>query len=51
METIADPQPNIRQSSGNLVKEGKEELKEPEGSQTPQENLTEATNAMGAHKD
>jgi hypothetical protein len=31
-----DPQPNIRQSSGNLVEEGEEGMKEPEGSRTPQ---------------
>ena len=29
-----DPQPNIRQSSGNLVEGGEEELKKPERSRT-----------------
>jgi hypothetical protein len=34
-----DPQPNIKQSSGKLVKEWEIELSKPERSRTPQEDL------------
>ena len=34
----SDPQPNIRQSSGNFVEEEEEGLKEPETLRTKQEN-------------
>lgn len=37
--TYRNPQPKIKWNLNNLVEEGEEELEEPEGLRTPQENL------------